>query len=302
MRVHDNVIKWLENLFIVLGTLALIVAAWYILPADAADLEAKKVEKAHAATTAPAPVIASTSPFYIGVLGGGGFSSAESDITFLGTAQGPLKAYPTGLLAGGEFGARFNTGTFLLGLNVTALYDFSQGSVGTNAVSNGALAVVSSNPMQVASTKNGVLLMEGGEFGINLSTLMGYVPTSAQPGNWPVPVVVPTNLAPNLNLAAIGGVAQRWQTLCGIVPTGFDPITGAVTGMQDCASRIMNGPYIGGELTGMLSAQWEAKIKVAHIFWNSSFTPTTPVSAQVFSNTISAKDETVGLAGLSYHF
>jgi hypothetical protein len=250
----------------------------------AADLP----KKAAVAAPAPAPVL-STSPFYIGLLGGAGFSSTESDITILGTAQGPLKAYPTGLLAGGEFGARWNTGTFTIGLNVAALYDFSRASVDAGLLMPG---------VEAASMKNGFLLMEGGSFGINLSTLMGYVPTAAQPSHWAVPITVPTNLAGNLSVNAIGGLAQRWVTLCAAVPDITSP-----TGVgNDCASKIINGPYLGGELTGMLSTNWEAKFRVAHIFWNSSFTPTTSVSPTIFQNTVNAKDETIGLAGLTYHF
>lgn len=253
-------------------------------PVWAADLPVK------AKDTPPAPVT-STSPFYIGILGGAGFSSAESDITLLGTAQGPLKAYPTGMLAGGEFGARWNTGTFVIGLNVSALYDFSRANVGLTGIPSllapGASAV---------SMKNGLLLMEGGEFGINLSTLMGYVPTSAQPGHWPVPINVPTSLNSNLNISAIGGVAQRWLTLCGetILDTAGD--VGPA-----CASQIINGPYVGGQLNGMLSTNWEAKLKVAHIFWNSSFTPASAFSG-IFQNVVEAKGETIALVGLGYHF
>lgn len=282
---------WMTRAAIIAAAVGVLSVAWCGL-GHAADLPKK------AAVAAPAPVL-TTSPFYIGVLGGGGFSSTESDITFMGTAQGPLKAYPTGLLAGGEFGARWNTGTFTIGLDVSALYDFSRASTSVTSVMSPTAFVVNPAAQPASSMKNGVLLMEGGSFGINLSTLMGYVPTSAQPGNWLVPIVVPTNLAGNLSLNAIGGVAQRWLTLCAGVP---DPV---VLGQLDpaCASKIINGPYVGGELTGMLSTNWEAKIKVAHIFWNSSFTPASAAAAAgIFENTASAKDETVGLAGLSYHF
>lgn len=261
--------------------------------AQAADLPLK------ARDVAPAPVV-STSPFYVGIVGGGGFSSTESDITFAGTAQGPLKAYPTGVLAGGEFGARWNTGTFSLGLNVTALYDFSRASVDGQMVTAPGLIGVASAPVTAVSSKNGVLLMEGASLGINLSTLMGYVPTAAQPGNWLVPITVPTNLAGNLSLNAIGGVAQRWQTLCGATLTDATGLTTGDVGPA-CASRILNGPYVGGELTGMLSTNVEANFRVAHIFWNSSFTPAS-ANASIFQNTVSAKDETVALAGLRYHF
>lgn len=255
-------------------------------PALSADLATK-------ATPAPAPIL-NVSPFYIGILGGAGFSSAESDITFLGTAQGPLKAYPTGMLAGGEFGARWNTSPLVFGLNITALYDFSRGNVVGTSVSSGGLALVA--PAQNAvSMQNGVLLMEGGEFGINLSTLMGYVPTAAQPSHWIVPITVPTQIAGNLNIMAIGGLAQRWQTLCGATVDASGNMDNA------CASRILDGPYIGGQISGMFSTNWEAKFKVAHIFWNSSFTPASAFST-VFSNTVSAKDETLAMIGMGYHF
>lgn len=226
------------------------------------------------------PVI-TTSPFYVGVLGGGGFSSVESDLTFSGVSTGPIKAFPTGVLAGGEAGARWNTGTLGFGVNITALYDFSHASVGGNAIMP-----------EVGSSKNGLLLMEGASVGINLSTLFGYIPGSAQPTNWPIPITVPSSVMGNLSANAIGGLAQRWQTLC-----AFD----AMTGTDDiCGSRVLDGWYIGGELTAMLSAQVEAKVKIAHIFWNGSFTPLQAIP--VFQATTSAKDETIGLVGIDFHF
>lgn len=247
-------------------------------PAIAADLPKK-------AALAPAPAIIAPSPFYIAAFAGGGFSATESELTILGTSQGPLKAWPTGFLAGGELGARWNTGALSFGLNARAAYDFSRGAVGGLDPAGGI------GP--IGTRKNGLLLMEGGELGFNLSTLGGYVPSSAQPSNWPVPIVVPASVWGNLGLFAEGGLAHRQVTLCAL-----DAAT-----MQDdlCASKFITGPYVGAKLGAMISAQTELVIRYDHVFWNSSFTPL-QASSGIFDSTTRAKGEDLFTGGLAYHF
>lgn len=248
------------------------------IPAIAADLPAKPFPKA------AAPVVA-TGPFYIAGFAGGGFSATESELTILGMAQGPLKAYPTGVLAGGEIGAKWNTGALSFGLNVRAAYDFSRGAVGGMDPAGGL------GP--IGSRKNGLLLMEGGELGMNLSTIGGYVPGSAQPQNWPVPVNVPASAWSNLGLSVEGGLAHRQVTLCGL-----DFVT-----MADdlCATKFITGPYVGGKLGAMVSAQTELFVRYDHVFWNTSFTPL-QASSGIFDSTIRAKGEDLITGGLAYHF
>jgi hypothetical protein len=248
-------------------------------PALAADLPPKPLKAA-----APAPAVV-TGPFYLAAFAGGGFSATESELTSLGIPQGPLKAYPTGFLAGGEFGARWNTGLLTFGLSARLAYDFSRGAVGGLTPAGGL------GP--IGSRKNGLLLMEGGDLGINLSTLGGYVPGSAQPSNWPIPVNVPASVWSNLNLEATGGLAHRQVTLC-----SFDMSTGA----DDlCASKFITGPYVGARLAAMISAQTELRLEYDHVFWNTSFTPLQATSG-IFDSTTRAKGEDLWTGGLAYHF
>lgn len=244
-----------------------------IVPAIAADLPmAKKF--------VPPAVAVTPGPFYIGGFAGAGWSKTENELTFDGVAQGPLKAYPTGMLAGLEAGYASNTGPLYWGINVSVAYDFSRGSVG------------GVTPSTVLGTrKDGLMLQEAGEIGINLATLDGYVPNAAQPLNWPVPITVPGTVWGNLIVAARGGLAQRDVTLCVNDPTTLD---------QQCATKFINGPFVGGKVKARIAAQSEVFAAVDHIFWNSSFTPQAAVPA--FTNTIRAKDENLFKVGFGYYF
>jgi hypothetical protein len=254
----------------------LVMAAAVLLApsAYAADLPAKAKTSPFAPASAAAP-----GPFYIGGFAGVGWSKTENELTFFGEAQGPLKAYPTGVLAGLELGYSNNTGPLYWGANVSIAYDFSRGDVG--GVTPGTV---------LGSRKNGLMLQEAGELGFNLATIGGYIPTAGQPQNWPVPITVPGSVWGNLVIAARGGLAQRDVTFCVTDPTTLE---------QQCATKFINGPFVGGKVKARISAQTEVFLVVDHIFWNSSFTPQAAIPA--FANTIRAKDEDLFKVGFSHY-
>jgi hypothetical protein len=250
--------------------------------AFAADLPVRSAVKADI------PTIVATNPFYIGFWGGIGLSPTENQLTFLGTAEGPVKAYPTGLMAGLTVGYANNSGPIYWGAAVEAAYDFSKGDVGGPVP--GSIA---------GSRKNGFLVQEGVELGISMTTLGGYIPTSARPGNWPVPITVPASVWSNLIFAARGGLAQRDVKLCAL--DGTVDVNGNPN--MPCASKFINGPYAGLTLKAMISANSEVRFVYDHVFWGkgSSFTPGAMPPA-IFSNTIAIKDEDLFKVGYNYHF
>ena len=260
--------------FLFLAALAALAA----VPAQAADLPAKAIVKA-------SPFAPAASPFYIGTFLGAGFSKTENELTILGTPMGPVSAYPTGIMAGGVFGYANNSGPVYFGAVLEAAYDFSRGDVG--GINPGTV---------IGARRNGLFLAEVGELGLNLAALGGYIPGPAQPSNWPVPIVVPASVWGNLVVAARGGLAQRSVTLCAVDGT-LNP-DGSLH--QDCGSKFITGPLVGGKIKAMISANTEVFLTYDHVFWNSSFTPA--ATAPIFAATIAAKDEDLFRAGLGYHF
>jgi hypothetical protein len=261
-------------------------------PAPAADLPRKALD-------VPTVPVVLTNPFYIGIWGGGGFSTQENDLTLGGQTQGPVKAYPTGALAGAVLGYGTSAGNFYYGFSIEAAYDFSRGDVGFSGFTGPGCGNAPNCAGPLGSLKNGLLLQVGGELGISLTTLGGYLPTSAQPSNWPVPITLPASVWSNLIIAGRGGFAGRDVTMCAL--TGVDPFTGLPDGSQTCGSQFKIGPYVGAEIKAMLSAQTEVFLKYDHVFWNSSFTPASAAPAFV-NDTAMAKKEDIFKAGFGYHF
>jgi hypothetical protein len=258
----------------------ILLASLLATPAFAADIPTRPLLKA-------APVVTSYSPFYIGLFAGGGWSQVENELTIAGTPMGPIKVFPTGLVVGGEVGARWNLNPIVVGINASAGYNFSKASVGCDVTGGGCLGY----------RKDGVLLQEGGEVGINLGTLFGYIPSGAQPANWPVPITVPASIMGNLTTTLRGGVAERDLTLCA-TQLNMDETLSSV-----CGSKWIIGPYVGGKISAALSQQIEAYVRVDHIFWNSSFTPVAdPRAAALFTNATRATGETLAVAGVAFHF
>ena len=247
------------------------------LPAAAADQNPPKVVKA-----APAITVA-PSAFYIGAWGGAGFSKTQNELTNPGIATGPISAYPTGIMPGLTLGYASNSTPIYYGVAIDVGYDFSRGSIGGIAPAAGLSAT--------GYRKNGFFLDEVVELGIGASTIAGYVPSNAQPQNWPVPIMVPTAVVNNLIFAARGGFAQRNVDLCASVDLAGDTA---------CASKIINGPLVGMKVKAMISTNTEVFATYDHVFWNSSFTPAQ--ASPVFANTISAKDEELFRVGFGYHF
>jgi hypothetical protein len=265
--------------------LASVFAIAGIGPVIGADLPVKAPLR-----SAIAPV--SVSPFYLDIFGGGGWSQVENELTILGTSQGPIKAFPTGLLVGAGIGARWNLNPLVVGIDASAAYNFSKAGVGCGP----DVAVITGNQC-LGYRKDGLLFQQGGELGINLGTLFGYIPTGAQPANWPVPITVPASVMGNLTATVRGGIAERDLTMCA---TAID-ITGTIS--QPCGSKFVIGPYVGGKIGAAISQNVEAYVRVDHIFWNSSFTPAQdPRVSAIFANSTRATGETLAVAGIAVHF
>lgn len=250
--------------------------------AQAADLPLK-------AKPFDTPVVASTSPFWIGAFTGLGLSPTQNELTIPGAVSGTQKAWPTGILAGVTAGYTNVTGPIAWGISFEAAYDFSRGGVDCSDI-NAALTGQSC----MASRKNGWLFQEGLEFGISLSTLGGYIPTSGQPSNWPVPIVVPASVWSNIMLLGRGGYAERNIDLCAAID---------LLGDMGCGSKFIAAPYAGVKLKAMLSTNTELFAVYDHIFWGngSSFTPTAALPVFQGLDTVTIKQEDLFKVGLAYH-
>ena len=256
--------------------------------AQAADLPRKARD-----VPAPAPVIG-TSPFYVGIEGGVGLSPTMNDFTIAGQSQqqgGPLKGYPTGILAGVNAGYVISSNPLYLALDISADYDFSRGCVGVACV---------------ASRKNGFLFEEGLEFGISMTQLAGYIPTSGQPQNWPIPITVPTSIFSNMVLAGRGGYAERINDLC-VFGNITDPVTD--TGTTSCGTKVIAAPFAGVKLKFAASTNWQIKAGWDHIFWGNAYEFDTPFIAAVINPTLIASQSIVKITkedvfkiGADYHF
>ena len=248
--------------------------------ASATDLPKK-------ALVAPAPVVA-TNSFYIGAFGGIGLSPTQNELTFDGISGGVQKAWPTGLMAGGIFGYANTAGPLYYGFAFEAAYDFSRGGVDCGTANS-----LMTGQSCLASRKNGLLLQEVGELGLSLSQLTGYIPSSAQPANWPVPITVPASFASNFVMAARVGFAQRNVDLCAAIDLAGDIA---------CGSKFISAPTAGLKLKFMASAQTEIFATWDHAFWGngSSFTPAAAIP--LFQNTVSIQQEDIFKAGFGYHF
>lgn len=275
-RVDDGCLRWLEWTAVVLVSGFLILLAWMTLPADAADLP----KKAQPKVAAPAPVPL-YNPLAIGVSLGMALSPTDNLLTFGGVVMGdgPFKGLPLGPLAG--IVATYDLipiGPAFVAATAEAHYDFSRGCVGLDCS---------------AERKNGLLLQQGLEIGLTTQQANSYIPTAGQPGNWPLPITVPASLAANLKLAARGGLAERWVTLCAVTD---------MVGDYACGSQFLWAPYAGVGLSFMASTNWEVKAVWDHIFWKTgnSFTPT--AASPLFSNTVAIEHEDDVKLQLLYHF
>lgn len=261
----------------ILSLLAALAALAGGAPAFAADQNPPKPLQVKAA---PAPAPASN--FYIGAWAGAGFSKTQNELTLAGTAQGPISAYPTGIMPGLTLGYASNSSPIYWGAAIDVGYDFSRGDIGGVAPASGLGAP--------GFRKNGFFLDEVVEVGVNAGTVGGYIPSNAQPQNWAVPITVPASVWNNLIFAARGGFAQRNVTLCAVDATFTD----------HCGGKFINGPLAGGKIKAMISANTEVFATYDHVFWNSSFTPAG--ASPLFANTTAARGEDLFRAGFGYHF
>src|SRR5258706_5094555 len=274
-------------------TILTLVASLFATSAFAADMPVRPL-------IPKAPLAAeSYSPFYIGLFGGGGWSQVENELTIPGHAQGPIKAFPTGLVVGGEVGARWNSSLLVYGLNASFAYNFSKAGVGC-----GPDVAMATGNQCLGYRKDGWLFQQGGEFGINAAGLFGYNASVSQAQNWPVKLPVTSSIWSNVNLTVRGGIAERDLTLCATpasaIPIG--PVDPIVMGDPQCGSKFVIGPYVGGRVSAALSGKVEAYVRVDHAFLDSSFTPSPAIQAFDSLNTTRARDEWVAVAGFNFHF
>lgn len=242
------------------------------IPAIAADQNPKAVPVKAAAVAAP-------SPFYIGFTAGAGFSNQQSDITLPGVATGTPAIWPAGFMAGGVIGIGYNTALGYVGAEVEGDYDFTHASIGCT----GVLPCM-------GTSKNSWFFAEKALWGVSLASITGYIPATAQPQNWPIPITVPASMAANLRLLAEVGMAQRNQDICAL---DLGTLNSA------CGSRWMNGLLIGGQLQAAISQNVTLKAEYNWINFNQSFTPQN--AASVFPSTFQAKDEQRFMLGLNYN-
>lgn len=243
--------------------------------AQAADLPLK-------AKPFDTPVVASTSPFWIGIEGGLGLSPTENDFTILGASSGPIKGFPTGLLAGIAAGYTFNSGALQLEANVSADYDFSRGCVDIACM---------------AARKNGFLLQEGFGVGFSMTTLGGYLPGQANPSNWLVPITVPASVWANWIIMPEGGYAERNLDLCAV--NGLVDPNGNV--LTSCGSKFIAAPYAGIKNKFMISAQSELALRYSHVFWGNQYSFTPQAAVPLFANSVTIKGEDIFKAMFVYH-
>lgn len=276
MRVSDGVIVWLERTAIVVLSIITLMLAWSCLSADAADLP----KKAKDVTPPPAPVIA-PSPFALGVSLGMALSPTENFLTQNGAlvGEGPVKGYPIGPLAGIIASYQLiPIGPAYVSATAEVHYDFSRGCVGLDCA---------------AERKNSFLLQQGLEFGLTTAQINGALPTSGQPANWPVPIIVPANLASNLKLGARGGIAERWVTLCAAIDTFGDTA---------CGSEFLWAPYAGLGLGFMASTNSEIRAVWDHIFWKQGNMFTPQAAIPLFQSAVTIRQEDDVKLQWLYHF
>jgi len=238
--------------------------------ANAADLPAKPLLKAPAAYVA--------SPFYIFGQAGLGLTDVQNDIALRGVATGSPKLWPAGFMAGGGFGYLSSVGALSFGLEVEANYDFTRSSVDCFGAC-------------MAQTKNSWFFAEKALLGVTLAQITGYIPGSASPVNWPVPITVPASFMSNLMLLGVVGAAQRNVDMC-VMDLG--------TATNLCGSQWKNGLLVGAQARFAISQNTSVKVEYDYVLFNQTFTP--QQSVPLFSNAVAAKDQQRTMVGLVYNF
>ncbi len=225
-----------------------------------------------------APVVVAPSPFYVFIHAGAGFTDVQNDIALEGVATGSPKLWPAGFMVGGGLGYLSSIGPLSVGVEAEANYDFTR--AGVNCM--GAC---------LAETKNSWFFAEKLLAGITLSQIFGYVPGSAQPANWPVPITVPAGFHQNMMLLGVVGAAQRNVDLCAM---------DLGTGSNLCGSQWKNGLLVGGQARFAVSPNVSVRVEYDYIMFNQTFTPAQ--SVRLFENTVAAKDEQRVMAGFNLNF
>lgn len=255
----------------------------------AADLPNRLIPKAPVAVT-------SASPFYVFMHGGVGLTNVQNDIALpgLATATSGPKLWPAGAMVGGGFGYLSSIGPISFGFEAEGNYDFTKATLtsDTPVACIGAACVAA---LGQVTSKNSWFFAEKGLVGITISQLTGFIPGSAQPANWPIPITVPAGFAQNLMLLGVVGAAQRNVDLCA-TDMNFDTF---------CGSQWKNGLLVGAQARAAISQNVSLRLEVDWIKFNQTFTAANVVAGPVgavFANSIAAKDEWRAMGGLTYNF
>ncbi len=256
----------MNRLILSLAALAVIAGT---IPVMAADLPAKPPLKSALTPVAP-------SPFQLFIHGGMGITDVQNDIALPGVATGTPKLWPAGAMVGGGVGYLSSIGPLSIGVEAEANYDFTRASVGCIGIM----------PC-LGATKNSWFFAEKALAGITLSQIAGYIPGSAQPSNWPVPITVPASFTSNMMLLGAVGAAQRNVDLCAM---------DLGTGTSLCGNQWKNGLLTGAQARFAVSPNVSVRVEYDYIFFNQTFTPAQ--SVPLFANTTEAKHQQRLMAGV----
>lgn len=257
-------------------------------------------------------VTAAASPFYIFGHGGVGLTDVQNDIAFPGTVTGSPHLWPAGAMIGAGFGVLSPIGPLVFGAEIEGNYDFTKGSAGSGATGFGCSpgSCTAADVHTQISSKNSWFFAEKALFGFTISQIMGYVPGSAQPSSWPVPITVPASFANNMMLLGVVGLAQRNVDLCATDVSNMETstrmgVTTETSTATSCGSQWKNGFLVGGQARWMIAPNTHIRAEYDFVNFKSTFTPA--ASSAVFTalqgtNVASAKDEHRFMIGAGYNF
>lgn len=265
---------------------ALILASG--VSANAADLPLK---------APPMPVAAAWNwtGFYIG--GNGGYSWGRSDTTvgFVNAAGVPivppagsitgLKMDLNGAVAGGQIGANWQTGSWVLGLEADAQWSGQKG--------NGAFLCAIAGGAVPGACLPGLTFVPAGATGTTLALaqkLEWFGTARARAG-----VLVTPEILAYVTGGATFGSVKTSGTLSSFTPNGI-VIAAALSG-----SDTNVGWTVGGGIEAHLGGNWTGKIEYMYMDLGT-FTNTATVPTVIGANISSRVTDNIVRAGINYHF